>query len=139
MKLSSIINDLETGVKKIDNQHKRMINYLENIYELSKKINFYEENEDQKKRIELFLNYLFEHMNEEESLMIEAEYPETQEHISEHNKIKKDLTEIVNYNKDSLVSLIFSIYDYFKEKYLEHILYYDKRLGKFLNQEKEKK
>lgn len=127
---------LKTGFKIIDNQHRKIFEYIENLQELNKKMFDSQNNDELNKKINIFIKYIFDHLIEEENLMKETNYDFYHEHLNEHNKIREDINTILKKNIDSTYNLIFELYKYIMNNYTEHIIFYDKMLAKFLTSKK---
>jgi hemerythrin len=77
---------LETGHVKIDNQHKQLIVYLNN---LSNAFNSGKGKDEIEKTMDFLAAYTVKHFNDEEKLMKEADYPEALLHKTYHESFKK--------------------------------------------------
>jgi hemerythrin len=77
---------LETGHSKIDNQHKQLIDYLNN---LSNAFSSGKANDEIEKTMDFLAAYTVKHFNDEEKLMKEAKYPDALIHRSYHESFKK--------------------------------------------------
>ncbi len=110
-------------VKEIDNQHKRMIDYI-NLLEVSTK------EDDPKELIAGILKgltvYTIEHFTTEEDYFKEFNYGKADEHIAEHKELVKQLNEYViqfetgeNFDADHFMSFL-------KDWLIDHIMSADK-------------
>lgn len=79
---------LETGHEKIDNQHKQLIMYLNNLSNAFSK--GYAKNEIEK-TMDFLIAYTIKHFNDEEQLMKECKYPDALIHQSYHKGFKKNI------------------------------------------------
>ena len=123
------------GSHLIDNQHKRLI---QNINNLSKAIELGRPSMEVVKILEYLDDYSQSHFAKEEELMRTYKYREYKFHKKEHMKFKKDLQELKNLfsnklskNPNSLEtakSLQYELWVYFKE----HLSVIDASLASFL-------
>ena len=124
---------LATGFSKIDEQHKELINRYNDLLKACK---------DGRGRQEVgevldFLgSYVVYHFDEEEKLMAETLYPETDLHIKQHKlliekvqELQKDISE-----NGSSVSVLININTTLLNWLVAHIKEIDIQLGSFLQQ-----
>jgi hemerythrin len=83
---------LETGHEKIDNQHKQLIIYLNNLSSAFKNGNA---NEEIEKTMDFLVAYAIKHFNDEEKLMKEFCYPDALLHRTYHEGFKKTVAAYV--------------------------------------------
>jgi hemerythrin len=83
---------LETGHEKIDNQHKQLIVYLNN---LSNAFNSGKAKEEIEKTMDFLVAYTVKHFHDEEKLMREHNYPQALIHRSYHEGFKQSVAEYV--------------------------------------------
>lgn len=88
---------LETGYEQIDNQHKQLIAYLNN---LSNAFNSGKGKEEIEKTMDFLVAYTIKHFNDEEKLMREANYPEKLLHRMFHEDFKKIVASYVERLKE---------------------------------------
>lgn len=115
-----------TGLKDIDLQHKRIFNYLNSLFDLNKSRGA----SDIRKRLEDLLNYIYSHFQYEEDLMREKGIDNFLAHITEHQRFRDSIQEIMKTHAESEYSLVFEICKFIKNFYADHILFYDKILVK---------
>jgi hemerythrin len=76
---------LETGITDIDNQHRELVNRIEEldlaIYNNTAKIQLV-------MMIEYLESYVTEHFNAEEKILMEIGYPDFSSHFEEHNRFR---------------------------------------------------
>lgn len=113
-----------TGIKEIDEQHKKLFYYLNNLHEINK-LRAYT---DIRKRLEIFLEYLNLHLETEENLMKKMNIPNFEDHILEHQKLRNKINEYLTIYSSSNYTLVNEICNLLKNFYKEHIIYYDKFL-----------
>lgn len=124
----------EVGIKKIDEEHKILINTI-NEFNNSSKDNYTTSNVEN--LIKDLLSYALYHFETEEELMIRYNYDVEKEdeyklHIEKHRYF---LTKISSIKKDLLDNKLVEkelIYNFLQDWFLNHINNIDKKLGKFL-------
>ncbi len=84
--------DLETGNSAIDNQHKELIQTLNNLITACIKLKGSQEIEN---TINFLYDYTIKHFNMEESLQIQSNYPNYLNHKTIHNKFKNEFKKII--------------------------------------------
>jgi hemerythrin-like metal-binding protein len=87
----SLTKDMETGVEKIDSQHREFINRINNL--LAAGENTTSEAEI-KKTIDYLGEYVVKHFNDEEELQIKSKYPKYAEHKEKHTLFIDDFTKL---------------------------------------------
>lgn len=123
-------NDYSINVKKVDTQHEKLVNILNELHQamLSGKANDILE----KILLEL-INYTVYHFNTEEEFMGKYNYTNKERHTVIHNQLKEKVGLYFNdfkNNKINKTELLF----FLKEWLYKHILEEDHLLGKFLNE-----
>jgi hemerythrin len=93
----SLTKDMETGVEKIDSQHRELINRINNLLAIGEKS---VSEEETKKTIDYLGEYIVKHFGDEEEIQIKSKYPKYEEHkklhnyyIDEFNKFKSEFEE----------------------------------------------
>jgi len=110
-------------VKEIDNQHKRLIDYI-NLLDASTR------DDDPKEIISEIMKsltvYTIEHFKTEEDYFSEFKYEKASEHIAEHQRLVKDLDDYIkqfesndDFNSDHFMSFL-------KDWLIDHIMGTDK-------------
>lgn len=84
---------LETGIQAIDEQHKKLVSLLNELYLLSNNSNKKEKEELYKKFLEELEDYINYHFTFEENFMKEIGYPEFEAHKKVHETFKKTFLE----------------------------------------------
>lgn len=120
---------LSVGVKEIDDQHKGLINM---INELNKAIQGGWGKEARKTVIDKLVEYTRVHFTTEESVMGISGYPDVEAHKKQHeNLIAKVSDYIKKYEQDPNTSSYDLLY-FLKGWLTEHIIKSDKKLGDYL-------
>jgi hemerythrin len=119
-------SDFSVGVEKIDNQHKELLNLVNDSISRctgnaeTERIFF-------DKIIRIGLNYLKDHFSTEEQIMIKTGYQNYDEHKTEHDNMIKNVTDMVNdieSGKTPLNLLRFTLF--LRDWFLNHIPVFDK-------------
>lgn len=124
-------NDLETGIKIIDNQHKQFFKLVNRILDNSIK------EDDSKTLIDSFAflrYYILEHFAVEESSMIEYKYPNYAQHKNRHLYFHKEIDRLEsNLRANALSSEIAIKLEYLTVNwFMNHIKVEDKKLCNYL-------
>ena len=98
--------DLETGVAKIDEQHKELINRANNLMAMGSKAFSPEETE---KTLNHLSDYVSHHFAEEEELQKSCNYPKYEQHKALHDGFKKEIANMkVKFHKEG-GSIMFTV------------------------------
>jgi hemerythrin-like metal-binding protein len=130
--MSKIIwnSTLSLGIESIDNEHKRLIEISNNLVDLVRigkiqesKILFHELRE-----------YTVTHFNNEETYMLRVKYPNLEKHKAEHSELKKSVKIFQDdlYRQQEIRAE--EVYEFIKHWLIDHVLYSDMNIKKFLAQ-----
>ena len=86
----------ETGITEIDNQHKKLVEIINNLYESYSS----NENFDFNIIINDLIKYSEYHFTTEEKLFKNSKYPFTKEHLKIHSEFKEKVIEFQNTYKE---------------------------------------
>lgn len=120
----------ETDIEEIDNQHKRLVELLNQVYDASK-----EGRTDTvlNKVLAELINYTHDHFGTEERLMIEKGYPDYSSHKKEHESLTREVQEFqdkyIKSAKDPLLAQELTLF--LKGWLTNHIVSSDKRYVPF--------
>lgn len=126
----------KTGYKRIDDQHKELVNIINDLYSISSEANL--EDEKVKKSFSSILkraiDYATYHFSYEERIMSAIDYSVSKEHITEHRAFSvKVVDEVAMYeNGDNIV--IEDFISFLRDWLINHIMVEDK---KFITELKE--
>ena len=81
------------GIKEIDNQHKKLFDLVNKLYDLEENANIKEEIRD---ILYAFSDYTKVHFRDEEEYMASIGYPELREHKKIHQHIIESLSQIIH-------------------------------------------
>ena len=106
------------GVEHIDNQHKKLLEILNNLYE-----SFTDRSIG--KKMETIFEDLFDytnyHFNTEEELFKKANYPKQEEHIEEHQEFIQKLNKFKSELKEGDYDLTIQLMNFLKNWLVNHI------------------
>lgn len=115
------------GIEIIDNQHKRIFELINEIYNTSK-LDFAQ---FEKVRIQLN-NYANYHFRLEEKLFEITHYPQTNAHLQEHNEFRE---KIKQWNEKSKKEMENELFDFLVDWLIEHILNVDMKYAPYIKKE----
>ena len=119
------------GIKKVDEQHKKIVGLLNDLYESMKA-------GKGKETLGVVLKDLFEytktHFVTEESLLTLYKFPDFEEHKKKHEKMKEHVLILNQKFVSGEISSPLQITNFLKEWLAKHILETDKVYGPFLNE-----
>lgn len=124
-------DDYSVGIKKVDEQHRKLVGYLNQLYESMKAG---KGSETMGAVIKDLVEYTKNHFATEESLLKLYNYPEYEAHKNKHEKMTGHVLHLKRkYDSGELASPI-QITNFLKDWLSKHILESDKQYGAFLNQ-----
>ncbi len=117
------------GVDVVDNQHKHLFSL---INKLSRKNNDSEDEYSILKVLEELVMYVKFHFSAEEDIMRRYVYPGYMQHKNQHENFKRKVLDfLIKYKKGNLSLL--EIQSYIEDWIINHILYEDMKIGKYLS------
>lgn len=123
-------NKYSVGVREIDNQHKILVDMLNELYEAMQSG---KGNEILTGIILKLINYTKTHFATEERYFEKFSYPDTLSHKKEHEKFTEKVLAFKNDFNAGRVSLSVSITSFLKDWLVSHIQGIDKKYGPFFN------
>ncbi len=107
-----------TGIKEIDEQHKKLVAILNSLYG-----SFVDRttNEKIKKVIQEMTDYIQYHFGVEEKYFKEFNYENTEEHIKEHQYFIKQVKDFQQSLEEGKVSVTFKLMNFLRSWLIEHI------------------
>jgi len=124
-------DNYSVGIKKVDEQHKKIVGLLNDLYESMKA-------GKGKETLGVVLKDLFEytktHFVTEESLLALYKFPDFEEHKKKHEKMKEHVLILNQKFVSGEISTPLQITNFLKEWLAKHILETDKVYGPFLNE-----
>lgn len=118
----------ETGNEEIDNQHKKLISLVNEMFEAISKDNSFSSS---KKIVMDLVDYTDYHFTEEEELFIKYKYPAAEGHLLQHKNFVDKIWEFKNSieNESKLVNM--NIFTFLRDWLHNHIVKSDKEYAKF--------
>lgn len=106
------------GISRIDTQHKKLIDILNELYE-----SFVDQTTGQKLEhiIEELNDYANYHFKTEEELFDEYAYPDTEKHVKEHQEFLNKITKFSDDLKANKKILTFQLMNFLRNWLLNHI------------------
>ncbi|MFN4132358.1 MAG: bacteriohemerythrin [Caldimicrobium sp.] len=114
---------LATGVKEADEQHKKLVNLVNDLYNAMKQGKGREVID---KTLDELVKYAGYHFNTEETLMTKYGYPELANHKREHENFKAKIKEFMDKKAKGEATLSIEVMNFFKEWLVKHIMGTDK-------------
>lgn len=127
---------LETGVKEADDQHKKLVGLINDLYDAMKQGKGREVID---KVLDELVKYAWYHFTTEETLMSKYGYPELQAHKREHEAFKAKIKEFLEKKAKGEITLSVEVISFLKDWLVKHIMGTDKKYGPFLIEKMGKK
>lgn len=118
------------GVMEIDNQHKRLVELVNNLHEAMK------EGKGRDIMTEVLtslIDYTASHFATEEKYMTKFNYPQYGSHKLEHQKFVKQVLDFQNDYNSGKLAITIDIMKFLKDWLVNHIQGTDKKFGPFFN------
>ncbi len=122
---------LITGVKEADEQHKKLISLVNDLYDAMKQGKGKEVID---KTLDELARYASYHFTTEETLMSKYGFPELANHKREHEDFKVKIKEFMDKKAKGEITLTMEVMSFLKEWLVKHIMGTDKKYGPFLTQ-----
>ena len=87
---AQLTKNMETGVAKVDEQHRELINKINELITMGYQAFSKEETE---KMIDLLGEYVVQHFADEEELQVQCDYPKYERHKKQHQDFVDDFLE----------------------------------------------
>jgi len=125
--------DLSIGVNLIDNQHKQLIEHLNN---LASSIDSHHSTTEIGKTLDFLVEYTYFHFSAEEKQMRQTNYPGLEHQKKKHEEFKTILNDLVEFFKEdgATHTLAESIDTLLVNWLVKHICVVDLEFGKFLKE-----
>ncbi len=123
-----------TGVEQFDMEHHKIVELIDIMYvairdQSSKQVVV--------EACENVLSYTDYHFTNEEQAMKAANYPELDEHIAEHLRLKEEALELQKTISNSFPEGTANFYHFLRNWLVDHIQHCDKKYGQYLDAESE--
>ncbi len=119
-----------TNVKECDEQHKKLVNLVNSLYDAMSKG---KGKEVLGKILDELVSYTDYHFKTEERLFQKYDYPDFAKHKLEHDQLTKKALDLKNRYKKGEVTISVEVMNFLSNWLKEHILRSDKLYGPFLN------
>lgn len=124
-------NSYSVGVALIDNQHKRLINIINELHDA---MAAGKGKEVLGKVLHELIQYVNTHFKTEEEHMVKYQYPEYENHRYEHEKLTDEVKRFYDDFNSGKAVLSVQIMNFLRNWLMDHIVVKDKKFGKFLNE-----
>lgn len=133
-KLIEWSDDLSIGIPEIDEQHKVLVELLNNLHSA---IVHRKAKDEIGETLDHLIEYTRVHFATEESVMNLFKYPEFEEHRKEHQKLIDEVADLKQRYDAGTQNLTMELLHFLKTWLQNHIIYSDKKAGDFIvkNQE----
>ncbi|WP_031478932.1 bacteriohemerythrin [Maridesulfovibrio frigidus] len=125
-------NDYSVGVKKIDDEHKTLIDMINKAYD---SVEAMKEEEILAELVDEMRNYAMTHFATEEMYMKHHKYPHAETHRKQHNEFMIHVAStdnLLSSDKNEIDPI--KVFKYLADWLRNHILITDKKFGAFLNE-----
>ncbi|NLY42610.1 MAG: hemerythrin family protein [Clostridiaceae bacterium] len=124
-------SEYETGIKLIDEQHKKLFEIANRVYELLMNDLYVDKYDMIIEVINELKDYTVYHFQTEEEYMIRAKYKKFFSHKAEHDEFIKKVKEVDLYSIDNMQNqYLLELLNFIVEWIEKHILEVDKQLSK---------
>ncbi len=118
------------GVSEFDNQHKYLVELVNNLY---KGMKLGHGNEDVSRTLDELIEYTTSHFTCEEKLMAENQYPDYDSHIKIHRDLVAKVVDFQKKFKSGEVTISLDLLEFLKDWLIGHIKGVDRKYGPFFN------
>ena len=123
-------NEYSVNIKEIDNQHKKLFNMANNLYEA---IDSAKEKSVLRNALDFLISYTKFHFGAEEKLMEQYKYPGYKTQVKEHHYFVKEVIKLRNQFDKGKIEINIDVIEFFKDWIIDHILTEDRKYSDFLN------
>jgi hemerythrin len=121
----------KVGVAEFDEQHKKLIDLINKLYEAMKSGHGKEILKD---ILNESIEYAKYHFQNEEKYFTKYGYPNTSEHIEEHNSFRKSVLDLKKRSDEGKTVVTSELMLFLKQWLISHIQVTDKKYGPYLNE-----
>ncbi len=130
MSLLTWKTDYSVNIKEIDEQHKKLINMINQLHEAMKE---QKGKEVLKPILQQLISYCATHFAAEETMMMAHAYPDLTEHRDKHQKMTAKVLALQSDVNSGKASITIDVMNFLKEWLDKHILGTDKKYSPYLN------
>lgn len=123
-------SSLSVGVSKFDDEHKKLVDMVNNLHDAMKAG---KGKEVVGTILDGLVTYTRTHFASEEKLMLQHKYPGYENHKKEHNALVMQVTDVVSQFKSGSAPLASSVLQFLVAWLTKHIKGDDKQYGAFFN------
>lgn len=123
-------DEYSVGVRTIDDQHKRLVGYLNDLYEAMRAG---QGRDALGEVLNGLVSYTRTHFADEEKFMVAAGYPDYEAHRAKHEKMAAKVASLQEQFKAGAISNPIQITNFLKDWLSRHIMDTDRRYGPYLN------
>jgi len=130
MKMDSWNDGMSVGVRKVDDQHKRMVVMINELHMAMRGGKGRKELEHLFKEL---ADYTVTHFRTEEELMLTYGYPvgDYEFHKQEHDKLTEQVKELRSKAEEGKLAITIEVMNFLRDWLVNHILDTDKKMGPF--------
>ena len=129
-------HDWSLGIEIIDRQHRQLAVMFNKIAELYLNNGGQTDSEQRSnqlhEQLKIFYEKVREHFNDEEDLMLKANYPGHTEHAREHLMLRAELKQYIRHIEEGLDHINIGTLNSLKVWFISHIISSDKEFADFL-------
>ncbi len=119
----------EIGIQIIDDQHKKLINIINDLYDANTSGSTHLILETIFKQLADYVHY---HFSTEEDMFQQYGYPKAKEHMSEHDDFRNKIKSLQEDNRGGNIVLSLKTIDFLKDWTINHILGTDREFSNFI-------
>ncbi|MBU0961089.1 MAG: hemerythrin family protein, partial [Proteobacteria bacterium] len=116
----------ETGVASMDNQHKTLLDLINQLYPI---VRDHRGQEEISKIVDACLSYAKKHLGDEEQLLLDNNFPGLQEQLDHHAQFTETVNTFAKQLTDSPDTVVPELYAYLRTWWISHIVGIDKKYG----------
>lgn len=128
----SLINwdeSYSVNIKKIDEQHKELVKLVNELHDAMSQG---AANDVLSKVLNSLVDYTIIHFNTEEELFKSYNYPDAQNHKTEHDKLTQQVKDFQGKFRDGKSTITYELMDFLSDWLINHILDSDKKYSSYL-------
>ncbi len=116
-----------TGIKKIDKQHKKLISLLNKLLKLVKDEKILKESKELKTVLSELIDYTNYHFETEEKYFADFNYEDADDHIEKHHEFRGKIMKISQEYKNNELETSYDLIEFLEDWFIDHINGTDKR------------
>lgn len=119
----------ETGIEQMDEQHRRLIHLINQLYDILKTKAGYDAIDA---ILQEMADYAEHHLRDEEQLLAEHGYPGLEQHRQVHQSYFSRMDELLEAMNRDRQTATQQVYVFLRQWWINHIVEEDKRYGEYL-------